>query len=167
MVHMYANNELVDMLLMYGECHQVAAEAARRYAERFPNRHKVRATSVTKKEMYLLYVKPIMFRVYVSAITYTDQNQREMFVIVVTAMLQIVEDTYQLIYAYNNGKREKSEYEKTLKSICDVMNDELPSEILVYLLTLVDMPHEDGNQLPIMEKIQKTYSCLAERQNVL
>lgn len=43
------------------------------------------------------------------------------------------------------------------------MNDELSSEILVYLLTMVDMPNEDGNQLPIMEKIQKTYCCLAER----
>ncbi|KAJ8980945.1 hypothetical protein NQ317_001208 [Molorchus minor] len=38
MAHVYANNELVDMLLMYGECHQVAAEASRRYSERFPNR---------------------------------------------------------------------------------------------------------------------------------
>ncbi|KAJ8964299.1 hypothetical protein NQ317_000095 [Molorchus minor] len=38
MAHVYSNNELVDMLLMYGECHQVAAEAARRYAERFPKR---------------------------------------------------------------------------------------------------------------------------------
>lgn len=26
--------------------------------------------------------------------------------------LEVVEDTYQLIYNYNNGKREKSEYEK-------------------------------------------------------
>lgn len=43
------------------------------------------------------------------------------------------------------------------------MNDELPSEILVYLLTLVDMPQEDGVQLPVMEKIQKTYSCIAQR----
>ncbi|KAJ8972911.1 hypothetical protein NQ317_008801 [Molorchus minor] len=31
-----ANNEFVDILLMHAECHQVAAEAARRYAERFP-----------------------------------------------------------------------------------------------------------------------------------
>ncbi|KAJ8950800.1 hypothetical protein NQ317_018899 [Molorchus minor] len=38
MAHVYANNELVDMLLLYGECHQVTAEAARRYAQRFPNR---------------------------------------------------------------------------------------------------------------------------------
>ncbi|XP_023312235.1 uncharacterized protein LOC108914302, partial [Anoplophora glabripennis] len=76
--------------------------------------------------------------------------------------LNIVEDTYQLIYNYNNGKKEKKEYERTLKNICDLMNEELPSDILVYLLTLVDMPNEDGIQLPIMEKIQKTYCCLAE-----
>ncbi|KAJ8982480.1 hypothetical protein NQ317_019263 [Molorchus minor] len=38
MAHVYANNEFVNMLLMYGECHQVASEAARRYAKRFPNR---------------------------------------------------------------------------------------------------------------------------------
>ncbi|KAJ8977066.1 hypothetical protein NQ317_017228 [Molorchus minor] len=29
MAHVYANNELVDMLLMYGECHQLAAETSR------------------------------------------------------------------------------------------------------------------------------------------
>ncbi|KAJ8981214.1 hypothetical protein NQ317_014782 [Molorchus minor] len=29
MAHVYANNELVDMLLMYGECHQPAAETSR------------------------------------------------------------------------------------------------------------------------------------------
>lgn len=99
---------------------------------------------------------------------------------------KIVEDTYQLIYNYNSGKRESAEYEKvcrlfslginnifrfliciylfkTLKTICDLMNDELPSEILVYLLTLVDIPQENGNQPPIIEKIQKTYSCLSKR----
>lgn len=43
------------------------------------------------------------------------------------------------------------------------MNDELPSEILVYLLTLVDMPQENENRPPIIEKIQKTYSCLSKR----
>lgn len=38
MVHIYDNNELVDMVIMYGEALQNAAEAARIYAERFPNR---------------------------------------------------------------------------------------------------------------------------------
>ncbi|XP_045478890.1 uncharacterized protein LOC123683923 [Harmonia axyridis] len=75
---------------------------------------------------------------------------------------KIVEETFQLIYNYNNGKREKIEYEKTLKTICDLMNGELSSQILVYLLTMVDMPKEGGCQLPIMEKMQKTHGCLAE-----
>nr|CAI5833626.1 unnamed protein product [Callosobruchus analis] len=77
---------------------------------------------------------------------------------------KIVEDTYQLIYNYNSGKREKKEYEKvTLKTICDLMNDEVPSEILVYLLTLVDMPLEQGgNFYSIMDKLQKTYPRLTE-----
>ncbi|KAL3286827.1 hypothetical protein HHI36_001317 [Cryptolaemus montrouzieri] len=75
---------------------------------------------------------------------------------------QIVEDTFQLIYNYNNGRREKKEYETTLKTICDLMNGELSSQILVYLLTMVDMPKEGGCQLPIMEKMQKTHGCLAE-----
>lgn len=43
------------------------------------------------------------------------------------------------------------------------MNDELPSEILVYLLTLVDLPQDNENQPPIIEKIQKTYNCLSKR----
>lgn len=43
------------------------------------------------------------------------------------------------------------------------MNGELSSQILVYLLTMVDMPKEGGGQLPIMEKMQKTHGCLAER----
>ncbi|KAK9874091.1 hypothetical protein WA026_002446 [Henosepilachna vigintioctopunctata] len=42
------------------------------------------------------------------------------------------------------------------------MNGELSSQILVYLLTMVDMPKEGGYQLPIMEKMQKTHGCLAE-----
>lgn len=54
-------------------------------------------------------------------------------------------------------------YLQTLKSICDLMNDELPSEILVYLLTLVDMPEENKNQPPVIEKIQKTYNFLSKR----
>lgn len=37
MVH-YENNELVDMLLIYGECLQSAAAASRLYAQRFPVR---------------------------------------------------------------------------------------------------------------------------------
>lgn len=44
MAHNYANNELVDMLLIYGECGQNAAAAQRLYAERFPNRHAPAAT---------------------------------------------------------------------------------------------------------------------------
>lgn len=38
MAHIYENNELVDMLLSYGECHHNAAAASRLYAERFPLR---------------------------------------------------------------------------------------------------------------------------------
>ena len=38
MAHVYENNELVDMLLTYGECLQNAAAASRLYAERFPLR---------------------------------------------------------------------------------------------------------------------------------
>nr|CAH7760916.1 unnamed protein product [Callosobruchus chinensis] len=76
---------------------------------------------------------------------------------------KIVEDTYQLIYTYNSGKKEKNKYEKTLRTICDLMNGEVPSEILVYLLTLVDMPLEQGgNFYSIMDKLQKTYPCLTE-----
>ena len=37
---MYSNNEYVDMLLLYGETHKNAREAARVYRERFPNRAK-------------------------------------------------------------------------------------------------------------------------------
>ncbi|KAL1510086.1 hypothetical protein ABEB36_004741 [Hypothenemus hampei] len=39
MAHVYENNELVDMILIYGECHQNAAAAASRvYSECFPLR---------------------------------------------------------------------------------------------------------------------------------
>lgn len=39
MVHVYENNELVDIILSYGECQQNAAAACRLYAERFPLRN--------------------------------------------------------------------------------------------------------------------------------
>jgi hypothetical protein len=39
MAYHYENNELTDMLLMYGQCYQKAAAAYREYAERFPERH--------------------------------------------------------------------------------------------------------------------------------
>jgi hypothetical protein len=38
----YENNELTDMLLMYGQCYHVIRmqlPASREYAERFPERH--------------------------------------------------------------------------------------------------------------------------------
>jgi 3-deoxy-D-arabino-heptulosonate 7-phosphate (DAHP) synthase len=35
----YENNELTDMLLIYGPCYQNAAAASREYAERFSKRH--------------------------------------------------------------------------------------------------------------------------------
>lgn len=35
----FENSELVDMLILYGECHQNAAAASRMYAERFLRRH--------------------------------------------------------------------------------------------------------------------------------
>ncbi|KAJ3646329.1 hypothetical protein Zmor_023921 [Zophobas morio] len=35
----FENNELVDMLILDGECHQNAAAASRMYAERFLRRH--------------------------------------------------------------------------------------------------------------------------------
>lgn len=38
MVHRYSNNELVDMMLIYGEVRCNAAAASRLYAERFPGR---------------------------------------------------------------------------------------------------------------------------------
>ncbi|CAG9764580.1 unnamed protein product [Ceutorhynchus assimilis] len=38
MAHVYENNELVDMILIYGECHQNAGAASRVYSERFPLR---------------------------------------------------------------------------------------------------------------------------------
>jgi hypothetical protein len=42
-VYHYENNELTDMLLMYGQCYlsryQDAAAASREYTERFPERH--------------------------------------------------------------------------------------------------------------------------------
>ncbi|EFN72091.1 hypothetical protein EAG_09942, partial [Camponotus floridanus] len=34
----YGNQELVDMLLIYGECHKNQRRAAALYAERFPER---------------------------------------------------------------------------------------------------------------------------------
>ncbi|XP_044746930.1 uncharacterized protein LOC123308375 isoform X2 [Coccinella septempunctata] len=58
--------------------------------------------------------------------------------------------------------RKRNMRRHTLKTICDLMNGELSSQILVYLLTMVDMPKEGGCQLPIMEKMQKTHGCLAE-----
>jgi hypothetical protein len=39
MTYHYENNELTDMLLMYGQCYQNAAAASREYVERFPERH--------------------------------------------------------------------------------------------------------------------------------
>ena len=39
MAHVYENNELVDIILTYGECQQNAAAACRLYAERFPLRN--------------------------------------------------------------------------------------------------------------------------------
>ena len=38
MAHVYENEELVNMLIIYGECRQNAAAASRLYAERFPLR---------------------------------------------------------------------------------------------------------------------------------
>lgn len=43
------------------------------------------------------------------------------------------------------------------------MNSELPSEVLVYLLTLVDMPQNGGCDMPQMEKLQKSQPDLAGR----
>lgn len=85
----------------------------------------------------------------------------------------IIDTTYKLIYDYNKGERKKTDYEKTLKSICNQLGKEIPNQVLVYLLTLVDMPldlaESDDTQLkPVIEKIktleeiQKTQSCLAD-----
>ncbi|KAJ8910719.1 hypothetical protein NQ315_005893 [Exocentrus adspersus] len=38
MAHVYSNNELVDMILVYGEAHQNSELASRMYAQRFPTR---------------------------------------------------------------------------------------------------------------------------------
>ncbi|XP_044263747.1 uncharacterized protein LOC123010728 [Tribolium madens] len=73
-----------------------------------------------------------------------------------------IENTFQLIHSYNNGKTDKKNYEKTLKAICDLMNDELPSPILVYILTLVDMPQDFDSSSPIIEKMKKTHDFLPE-----
>lgn len=43
MAHVYGNNELVDMVMIYGECRHNAAAAARLYEERFPLRVHPRA----------------------------------------------------------------------------------------------------------------------------
>lgn len=41
----FTNEEMVDMLLLYGECHQNATRAAQLYAQRYPNRrHPTRPT---------------------------------------------------------------------------------------------------------------------------
>lgn len=85
----------------------------------------------------------------------------------------VIDTTYKLIYDYNKGERKKADYEKTLKSICNQLGKEIPNQVLVYLLTLVDMPldlaESDDTQLkPVIEKIktleeiQKTQSCLAD-----
>ncbi|XP_066253300.1 uncharacterized protein [Euwallacea similis] len=85
----------------------------------------------------------------------------------------VIDRTYQLIYDYNNGDRLKAEYEKTLKGICTLLGQEIPNHVLVYLLTLVDMPldlaESDDSQLkPLIEKIkileelQKTQNCLTD-----
>jgi hypothetical protein len=73
-----------------------------------------------------------------------------------------IENTFQLIHSFNNGKIEKRNYEKTLKTICDLMNDQLPSPILVYILTLVDMPQDFDSQSPIIEKMRRTHDYLPE-----
>ncbi|KAL1497864.1 hypothetical protein ABEB36_008751 [Hypothenemus hampei] len=85
----------------------------------------------------------------------------------------VIDTTYKLIYDYNNGDRKKVDYEKTLKSICNQLGKEIPDQVLVYLLTLVDMPldlaESDDSQLkPVIEKIktleeiQKTQNCLTD-----
>lgn len=85
----------------------------------------------------------------------------------------IIDSTYKLIYDYNNGERRKTDYEKTLKGICSHLGKEIPNQVLVYLLTLVDMPldlaESDDTELnPVIEKIktleemQKSQNCLAE-----
>jgi len=85
----------------------------------------------------------------------------------------IIDTTYKLIYDYNNSDRKKAEYEKTLKNICIQLGKEIPNQVLVYLLTLVDMPldlaESDDTQLkPVIEKIktleviQKTQTCLTD-----
>ncbi|XP_030760564.1 uncharacterized protein LOC115885716 [Sitophilus oryzae] len=85
----------------------------------------------------------------------------------------IIDNTYKIIYDYNNGDRKKIDYEKTLKSICSQLGKEIPNQVLVYLLTLVDMPldlaeSDDGQLKPVIEKIktleqiQKTQSCLTD-----
>ncbi|XP_076265374.1 uncharacterized protein LOC143199436 [Rhynchophorus ferrugineus] len=85
----------------------------------------------------------------------------------------VIDNTYKLIYDYNNSDRKKADYEKTLKSICTQLGKEIPNQVLVYLLTLVDMPldlaESDDSQLkPViekiktLEKIQKTQSCLTD-----
>lgn len=85
----------------------------------------------------------------------------------------IIDTTYKLIYDYNNSDRKKIDYEKTLKNICMQLGKEIPNQVLVYLLTLVDMPldlaESDDTQLkPVIEKIktleeiQKTQTCLTD-----
>ncbi|XP_066140246.1 uncharacterized protein [Euwallacea fornicatus] len=85
----------------------------------------------------------------------------------------VIDRTYELIRDYNNGDRLKAEYERTLRSICTLLGQQIPDQVLVYMLTLVDVPldlaqSDDGQLKPLIEKIrtleelQKTQNCLTE-----
>ncbi|XP_050301979.1 uncharacterized protein LOC126740113 [Anthonomus grandis grandis] len=79
----------------------------------------------------------------------------------------LIDATYKLIYEYNNGERKQVDYEATLKQICSLLGKEIPNQVLVYLLTLVDMPLDLSEETsPVIEKM-KTLEEFQKSQNSL
>ncbi|CAG9767228.1 unnamed protein product [Ceutorhynchus assimilis] len=79
----------------------------------------------------------------------------------------IIDETFKLIYDYNKD-RKKVNYEKTLKTICSLLGKEIPNKVLIYLLTLLDMPldiaeSDDNKFIEKMKSLEKIHhSCLEE-----